>query len=73
MNEKSLTACGLQTTFLDEMGNTTNKTTLLDLLVKLQREDQTRSERALIAHALRLVRSGRVTLSGIFAGVRPFK
>ena len=49
------------------------KTTLLDLLMKLQREDQTRSERALVARAIRLVRSGRVVLSGIFAETRAFK
>ena len=55
------------------MPTSATKTTLLDLLMKLQQEDPTRSERALVARALRLVRSGRVTLSGIFANVRTFK
>ena len=46
------------------------KTTLLDLLMKLQQEDPGRSETALVTRALRLVRSGRVKLAGIFADRR---
>jgi hypothetical protein len=57
----------------NKMPATGAKTTLLDLLMKLQREDQTRSERALVARAIRLVRSGRVVLAGIFAETRAFK
>jgi hypothetical protein len=59
--------------FSYDMASSTTKTTLLDLLMKLQQEDQNRSERALVARAIRLVRSGRVTLSGIFSGVRSLK
>ena len=52
------------------MPTNSTKTTLLDLVMKLQQEDQTRTETDLVSRALRLVRSGRVKLVGIFADRR---
>jgi len=49
------------------------KTTLLDLLVKLQREERPRTERALVSKTLKALRSGRYALCGIFAGTRALK
>jgi hypothetical protein len=68
--EIPLTACPLHSKFSDKMASASTKTTLLDLLVKLQREDQSRTERTLVTRALRMVRSGRVVLCGIFADSR---
>jgi len=69
-----LTAWPLQPNFSNEMGTSgKTTTTLLDLLIKLQREEPPRSERALVARAMRLVRSGRVVLCGIFADSRLLK
>jgi hypothetical protein len=54
------------------MASQAAKTTLLDLLMKLQQQqrDPIRSEQALVARARRLVRSGKIVLSGIFANSR---
>jgi len=55
------------------MTQAASKSTLLDLLVKLQRDEGPRSERALVARVVKLVRSGRVVLSGTFRGTRALK
>ena len=55
------------------MNDAAPKSTLLDLLMKLQHEEGLRSERALVRRVVKLVRSGRVVLSGTFRGVRTLK
>jgi len=50
------------------MAQVAQKTTLLDLLIRLQAEKPCR-ERVLVARAVRAVRSGRVVLCGILSGV----
>ena len=55
------------------MARKTAKTTLLDLLMKLQNEDPLLSEKALIGKALRTLRSKRVSLCGNYAGTRWYK
>ena len=45
------------------------KTTLLDLLLKLQSERPV-NERVLVQRAVRMLRNGRVVLCGTYAGTR---
>jgi len=49
------------------------KSTLLDLLAKLQQQDSRASERELVLRVIKQVRSGRVVLSGTFRGARTLK
>jgi hypothetical protein len=55
------------------MPQSPEKSTLLDLLMRLQQQDNPPSERALVARVVKLVRSGRVALSGTFRGTRNLK
>jgi hypothetical protein len=49
------------------------KSTLLDLLAKIQQQDGQASERDLVSRVIKLVRTGRVVLNGTYRGTRTLK